>query len=242
MNAAVPPNTASPINSALSTSTAWQWVWRYVLVIVVVLVIATLLSGMGLFKSTAAVAGKLTAAHIVKFLGYGGALAVLWLLARRASEQLRAEQESSLFLAELFVPLATLIAVSAGHGVLQLVLKPFMNADLRNLYNWLFVIGTLASATWLALTLFGQSPSWAALAKTAGTRLDHALRGEGRAGGPSTAGAAAAGAVPNASVPAVVSSVTTVASDEMAVELCSLCSAANSPQAKFCNQCGRALG
>lgn len=229
------------MNNALSTSTAWHWVWRYVLVIVVVLVIATFLSGMGLFKSTAAVAGKLTAAHIVKFLGYGGALAVLLLLARRATGQLRAEQESSLFLAELFVPLATLIAVSAGHGVLQLVLKPFMNADMRNLYNWLFVIGTLASATWLALALFGQSPSWAALAKTAGTRLDHALRGESRAGGQSAASAAAPGAAPNASAPAAMPSYTAVPSDEMAAELCPLCCAANSLKAKFCDQCGRAL-
>jgi hypothetical protein len=225
----------------LTTSTAWQWVWRYVLVIVVVLVIVTLLSGMELFKSTAAVAGKLTAAHIVRFLGYGGALAVLWLLARRASEQLRGGQKSSLFLAELFVPLATLIAISAGHGVLQLVLKPFMNADLRNLYNWLFVIGTLAAATWLALTLFGQSPSWAALAKTAGTRLDQALRGESRAGGPSAASATRPGAIPNA--PAYTqTSASTVASNEMAAELCPLCCAANSLKAKFCDQCGRALG
>jgi len=135
----------------------WNWVWRFALVIVIVLFVAGFLGSTSLFKTTAAVPGKLTAASIVKFLAYSGALAILFFTAQRATLQLRAERTRAAFLAGFLVPLATFVIAASAHGVLLLVLKPFLGSDLRALYNWTFVAASLAAATWLVLSILQQS-------------------------------------------------------------------------------------
>lgn len=124
--------------------------------IAVVLIIAAVLSNMSLFKTTAG-PGKLTAANIVKFMAFTAALAVLFIAAQRAALQLRREPAKARLLGELLVPLATFTVVASAHGVLLLVLKPFLNGDWRGVYNWLFVVACLGAAAWLVLSVLGPS-------------------------------------------------------------------------------------
>lgn len=147
-------------------NSSWSWIARYILVMLVALVIAGILGGMDLFKS-AKIAKALTAAQIVKFLGYGGTLMMVVLLAQRAAEELRQGTSRLSFLADSLMPFALLIAVAAGHGVLLLVVKPFLDKELRTIYDWLFVAGCVATAVWLASSIFARSEAITQLARDA---------------------------------------------------------------------------
>lgn len=137
----------------------WSWVGRYIAVIVMAVVLAGALGGMDLFQSTSVLGRKLSAAHIVRFLGFGAALVVLWLLAQQSVTQFREQGGRWGFLQHLMLPLVTLIVVACAHGVILLVLRPVMDAELRQIYNWLFIAGIIAACAWLVMALFNQSSS-----------------------------------------------------------------------------------
>ncbi|HZP91492.1 MAG TPA: zinc ribbon domain-containing protein [Burkholderiales bacterium] len=149
----------------------WNWVGRYVSVIVIAGVLAAALGSMELFQATTILNKKLSAAHIVRFLGYGAALAVLWLLAQRAALALGRQGGRWSFLRHLVLPLAMLIVVASAHSVILLVLRPMMDTALRNTYNWLFIAGIIAAAAWLIIALFNQSSPLAEAFTSAAQRL-----------------------------------------------------------------------
>ena len=64
----------------------WSWVVRYAVVIAAALALGAAFGEMALFKNAKLGRTGLSAAHLVQFLGYGGALAVLWLAARRTCD------------------------------------------------------------------------------------------------------------------------------------------------------------
>lgn len=134
----------------------WTWLIRYVLVIVVALILGAAIGELDLFKKTVLGAPrlKLTAASLAQFLGYGSALALLWLLAQRATRELQAQQGWKRPVSFFVLPLATLIVVPAAHQILLLVFGGLIGPDLRKVYNWIFIIGTMASAIWLAVAMF----------------------------------------------------------------------------------------
>jgi hypothetical protein len=113
---------------------------------------------MSLFQGTKLGAGRLTAARLVQFLGFGGALAVFWLLCRRAMRLLD-ENGTGLELAKpLLVPFATVVVVACGHAVGLRVLEPLLNAAWHTAYNWTFIGAIMASAAWLlAAVMTGTS-------------------------------------------------------------------------------------
>lgn len=143
-------------------STGWNWVGRYVAVIVISLILAAAIGNMDLFVKTT-IGGKLNASHIVQFMGYGAALAALWVLAQRATIALQRHEGKWTFMQHLILPAATLIVVSLAYTVLLLLLKPVMDAALLNIYNWLFIVGILACAAWLVMAVLNQSASLTAL-------------------------------------------------------------------------------
>lgn len=132
------------------------WLIRYIVVIVVALILAAAIGELELFKRTAIGAAKLklTAARLAQFLGYGAALTLLWLLAQRAAQELQSQggwkRPASFFV----VPLATLIVIPAAHQILLLVFGGLIAGDLRQIYDWIFILGTTAAAVWLAVALF----------------------------------------------------------------------------------------
>jgi hypothetical protein len=135
----------------------WGWIVRYAAVIVITLVLALALGSMGLFKSTTIAGERLSAADFVEFLGFGGALAVFWLTALRASRILAEDGGRWSFVHYALVPIATLIVVAGAHSVLLLLLQPFLGTGAGNFYNWVFIIAILAAAGWLLLAVMHQS-------------------------------------------------------------------------------------
>lgn len=150
----------------------WSWVGRYVAAIVLAVILAGAIGGMDLFQSTSVMGRKLSASHIVRFLGFGTALVVLWLLAQQAVIQFGKQGGRWGFLQHLILPLVTLIVVACAHGVILLVLRPLMDAELRQLYNWLFIAGIIASCAWLVMALFNQSSSLTEALTSVGARLE----------------------------------------------------------------------
>lgn len=141
----------------------WVWLLRYAVVIVLALILATALGEMELFKTTKFGKTGLTAARVAQFLGYGGALLVLWLLAQRAAALLRSEDQRGKLLKSILVPLATLVVVACAHSVLLLILGPLMSKAWLSAYNWTFIAGIILSAAWLVAALFTGSASLAPL-------------------------------------------------------------------------------
>jgi hypothetical protein len=137
----------------------WIWTVRYLVVIVLALILAAVLGEMELFKTTRFGKSGFTAARVAQFLGYGGALLVFWLLARRAAGMISREDERSKLLKSILVPLATLIVVACAHSVIFLVVGPLMSKAWLPTYNWTFIGGIILSAVWLVAALFTGSSS-----------------------------------------------------------------------------------
>lgn len=147
------------MNNETQTNAGWDWAGRYVAVIVVALALGSVIGSMDLFAKTAVVSGKLTAAHLVRFLGYGAALAALWMLGQRSTIALQRHGGRWSFVQHLILPLVTLIVVSAAYSVLQLILKSLLDATLLNIYNWVLIVAILGCAIWLVMAVLGQSSS-----------------------------------------------------------------------------------
>jgi hypothetical protein len=141
----------------------WSWVIRYVVVIAAALILAAAFGEMALFKTTKFGKTGLNAARLVQFLGYGGALLVLWMLASRAAALMPGQDPRWNVLKSTLVPLTTLIVVSAAQAVLLLVLGPLMNKAWHQIYNWVSITAIILSAAWLLGAVLTGSSSLAPL-------------------------------------------------------------------------------
>jgi hypothetical protein len=141
----------------------WSWIVRYAVVIVVALVLAAALGEMDLFKTTRFGKTGLNAARLVQFLGYGGALLVLWLLAARPATLIPDQDRRWNLLKNILVPLATLIVVASGQAVMLRLLGPLMNKTWQEIYSWVSISAIILSAAWLIAALFTGSSSLAPL-------------------------------------------------------------------------------
>jgi hypothetical protein len=140
-------------------SERWMWTVRYIVVILLALMLAAVLGEMDLFKTTRLGKAGFNAARVAQFLGFGGALLVFWLLARRAAGMLPGAGERWRVVKSIVLPLATLVAVACAHSVLLLILGPLMSKAWLPAYNWSFVAAIILSAVWLVTALFTGSSS-----------------------------------------------------------------------------------
>jgi HD-GYP domain-containing protein (c-di-GMP phosphodiesterase class II) len=127
----------------------WSWAGQYGIAILVAVLLGVSLSKVPLFNQTTLVGNKLTAAQVVEFLGYGGALLLFWLLGRRTGLQLQRDGKELSFLRHIITPLTTLIAVPAVYKVLLPIAGPFLDKTGRIVYNWAFVGGMVGAGLWL---------------------------------------------------------------------------------------------
>ncbi len=127
----------------------WSWAGQYGIAILVAVLLGLSLSKVPLFNQTTLVGNKLTAAQVVEFLGYGGALLLFWLLGRRMGLQLQRDGKELSFLRHVIIPLTTLIVVPASYRVLLPIAGPFLDKTGRMVYNWLFVGGMVSAGLWL---------------------------------------------------------------------------------------------
>ena len=137
----------------------WVWVVRYLVVIALALILAAALGEMELFKSTRFGKTGLNASRVVQFLGFGGALAVFWLLAYRLAALIPGADPKWKIVKSILVPLATLIVVACAHSVLLLVVGPLLSKSWVPTYNWVFIAGIILSAAWLVMALLTGSAS-----------------------------------------------------------------------------------
>lgn len=138
----------------MNTQNNNAWWLRYLLVIIVSLILGAALGELDFFRKTNLGFLKLTAGKLVQFMGYSCALVMLWLLGQRAAHEMRSRGGWQAPASHFMVPLATLIVVPAAHPVLLLVLGGVLGPNLRKIYDWLFILGTLAAAAWLVMALF----------------------------------------------------------------------------------------
>ena len=137
----------------------WNWLARYAVVIIVALILAAALGSTDLFNKTRLIGKTLSASHLVRFLGFGGALAVLWLAALRASALIGSQGERWRVIEALVLPLATLIVVASAHPVMLLIVEPLIDKSLRQIFDWTFIAGIVGSAGWLLFAMFNGPAS-----------------------------------------------------------------------------------
>jgi hypothetical protein len=143
---------------------SWTWIARYALVLLAALLLGAELAELSVFKQTTLGTPKLTASAAARFLGYSGALIVFWILGRRAALQLR-NAGGCAHLGYLVLPLTTLIVLSAGYDVVLAILRPFLSATAKDVYNWIFVLGITACAVWLVVALYQHAEGMVELLK-----------------------------------------------------------------------------
>lgn len=152
---------------------AYNWVWtsKYLLVIIIALSLGSVIGDMALFKQTALGTPKMTAAALVKFISYAGALYFLWLLGQNAAKQFRSAGDRTAFLGFVLVPLVTFVIVSAAYTVGLVVLRPFLTGTIKGAYNWLFILAITGAAIYLVIALFNHGESFMALFKSGSRKI-----------------------------------------------------------------------
>jgi hypothetical protein len=135
------------------------WILQYGVSVFVAVLLAAILGSFPLFKEAAFLGIRLKASHLVQFLGYGAALALVWLMAQRATVEIPQGSTVSRVVRHLMLPVTTLIVVSLGYKVLLLLLQPFLDKTLRAIYDWGFVLGIVSAAIWIAVAWFRHAES-----------------------------------------------------------------------------------
>jgi hypothetical protein len=139
----------------------WSWVIRYLVVIAAALILAAVFGDMALFKTTRFGKTGISAARLVQFLGYGGALLVLWMLAKRVAEVLPDHGGAWSVLKSTLLPVTTLVVVAVGQSVVLRLAAPLMKKQWLPFYNWVWVGLIIVCAVWLLAALLNGSASLA---------------------------------------------------------------------------------
>jgi hypothetical protein len=132
----------------------WIWIGKYVIVIAAALVLGETLGSLELFRSTTLGTPKVTAGSLVRFVGHGGALVLLWLLGQQLTQQIRALGGGLARLADPVLALITLIVAASAYVVLIKFSAAFLGSGLRTFLDWVFILGIIAAAVWLVWALF----------------------------------------------------------------------------------------
>jgi len=138
----------------------WFWVGKYLIVVAVALVLGAVLGVLKPFQSATIGSAGISAGSFVRFIAHSGALALLWSLGYRCSQQLRRASGQATHLATTVRALMTLIVVASAYGVLSRFITPFEAADLKPAVAWTFIVGILLAAGWLLWALFADSEAW----------------------------------------------------------------------------------
>lgn len=136
---------------------ARDWVLQYGVAILLALLFGVILGHIPLFTETILGSTKLRAADVMQFLGYGGALLMLWLFGRQVALHVPEDWKWLEPFRHLILPLTMLIVVTAAYGILLLICGPFLQKTGKMIYNWIFVIGIASASIWLVVMWFLKS-------------------------------------------------------------------------------------
>jgi transcriptional regulator with XRE-family HTH domain len=148
---------AAPQGAAPFEGKSWMWLVQYGITILLLLMLGSTASTIPLFKDTALADTKLAASNLVAFIGYGGALLMIWLMGRNGMVQLVRNASGLALLRPLGAPFNTLLGVSALYKLLLTLVGPSLGKADRLAYNWIFVSLILAATLWLIRTWFLKS-------------------------------------------------------------------------------------
>src|SRR5437016_785286 len=144
------------LNDEQSKGAKWLWLLHYAVAILLALILGTILGSLSLFTETFLPGTRLRASDIVQFMGYAGALVLLWSVGQRAVVELR-KLNNFLFLCPVIMPAMTLIVLLIGYKVVLLVAAPFLDRNGQSFYNWTMMAGIVSVSFWLILAWLRQS-------------------------------------------------------------------------------------
>ena len=129
---------------------ARKWMIEHGVAMVLTFLFAVILGHISLFRDTTI--GKLHASDLVQFIGYGGALVIAWFGARQLAAEPPDDWKWLTPYRALILPVTTLTIVAIAYGVLLYVCDPFLSKLGKGVYNWMFIIGIVATSAWLIVT------------------------------------------------------------------------------------------
>ena len=129
---------------------ARKWMMEYGVAMILTFLFAVILGHISLFRETTV--GKLHASNLVQFIGYGGALVIAWFGARQLAAEPPDDWKWLIPYRALILPVTTLAIVAISYGVLLYVCDPFFSKSGKRIYNWMFIVGIVATSAWLIVT------------------------------------------------------------------------------------------
>lgn len=129
---------------------ARKWIMEYGVAMVLTFLFAVILGHIPLFRETTI--GKLHASDLVQFIGYGSALVIAWFGARQLAEEPPEDWKRLMPYRALILPVTTLAIMAISYGVLLYVCDPFLSKSGKGIYNWMFILGIVATSAWLIVT------------------------------------------------------------------------------------------
>lgn len=124
-----------------------KWIMEYGVAMVLAFLFAVILGHIPLFRETTV--GKLHASDLVQFIGYGGALLIAWFGARQLVAEPPDDWKWLLPYRALVLPVTAFAIVAIFYGVLLYVCNPFLNKSGKGIYNWMFIVGIVATSAWI---------------------------------------------------------------------------------------------
>jgi hypothetical protein len=131
----------------------WMWTARNGVAVLAALVLAGILSQARVFQEAALGSNGFNAAAVVRLLGYGTALVLIWVTAWHAAAQIPPRDSVSRLLHEGLPPFATLLILPGVYGLI----RPFLSGRAVTGVSWMFVLLLLATAVWLGRALYDNA-------------------------------------------------------------------------------------
>jgi hypothetical protein len=128
----------------------WMWTARNGVAVLAAVVLTGILSQVQVFQEAALGSEGFNAAAVVRLLGFGIALALIWMTAWRAAAQIPPRDAGSRLLREGLPPFTALLTLP---GVYSLI-RPFLGDRAVTAISWVFVLLLLATAAWLGSVLY----------------------------------------------------------------------------------------
>ena len=130
-------------------SKSWTWIAPYTFAILAVLLAGPLLSSLALVQSVSIPYLQLSGPHAIRLVANLLALAILWVLAFAASQQIPDNGRGSSFLRSLVLPLTTLVVILFANKAFRTVGLPLIEQMGSSRFAIGYAIGLVGSGLWL---------------------------------------------------------------------------------------------
>jgi serine/threonine-protein kinase len=156
-------------------SKSWTWIGPYTFAILAVLLAGPLLSSLALVQSVSVPYLHLSVSHAIRLIADLLALAILWVLAFNAREEIPDNGRGSSFLRNLALPLTTLVVILFANKAFRTVGLPLIEQMGPSRFASGYAIGLVGSGLWLtAAWVLNQGALREALAPPSQTRCQGA--------------------------------------------------------------------